>query len=168
MTFAICLPIILQSEGGFSDLSNDPGGATNFGVTLSTLSQYLGEQASVGQLHALTPSSVAPIYEELYWHPVGCDVAPDGVDLMLFDMAVNQGQPTAIRTIQGLLGLQVDGVCGPNTRKALSACDGPSMINQISVARRERYLSAPHFDVFGQGWLSRLVRTTTLALQMAS
>ena len=36
MSFEACLPIILASEGGFVDDPNDPGGATNLGITLAS------------------------------------------------------------------------------------------------------------------------------------
>ncbi len=68
MSFTNCLPIILRSEGGFVDDLEDPGGATNLGITLNTLSIWLGHTASVEEVKALTPVAVAPIYQALYWH----------------------------------------------------------------------------------------------------
>src|SRR5260370_944525 len=47
MSFAACIPIILQSEGGYVDNPRDPGGPPNLGVTLDTLSGWLERPAAV-------------------------------------------------------------------------------------------------------------------------
>src|SRR5579871_5727548 len=98
MSFADCLPVILRSEGGFVDDPQDPGGATNLGITLNTLSAWQGRTATVEEVKGLTPAAVAPIYQAMYWNVARCGQCPAGVDLMVFDEAVNQGPGRAIRT----------------------------------------------------------------------
>lgn len=70
MSFSECLPVILQSEGGFVNDPKDPGGATNLGVTLKTLSGWLGRTVTVAEVKALKPDDVAPIYQAGYWNTV--------------------------------------------------------------------------------------------------
>jgi lysozyme family protein len=166
--FDVCLQMILQSEGGFVDDPQDPGGATNLGITLNTLSHWLGRPATIAEVEALTPADVAPIYQADYWNLVGCPDWPAGVDLMVFDQAVNQGPGRAIRTLQTAVGVSADGLLGPATRAAVAASPAPQTILNIAHAREAQYRALPKFPRFGAGWLARLERTRTKALEMAA
>lgn len=42
--FERALSLVLKHEGGWSDDPADPGGATNLGVTIGTLSLWLGRR----------------------------------------------------------------------------------------------------------------------------
>jgi len=166
MSLADCLPIILASEGGFVDDPSDPGGATNLGITLETLSGWLGRPATVAEVRALTPAGVAPIYQADYWNAAHCGDCPAGVDLMVFDEAVNQGIGRAIRTLQAEVGAPADGAFGPGTLAALRAADPSATVNAIAAARDAFYRSLPTFPRFGEGWLARVARTRAAALKM--
>ena len=167
MSFDACLPIILQSEGGFVNNPADPGGATNLGVTIGTLSDWLGRPATVADVQALTPAAVAPIYQANYWNKTCCDSWDTGVDLMVFDAAVNQGPGRAIMTLQTALGVTADGGVGPATLAAAQMENAADIIAKMSAAREAFYRSLSTFSTFGTGWLNRLTRTTALARQMA-
>ena len=166
MSFSDCLAVILKNEGGFVDDPQDPGGATNLGITLNTLSTWLGQTASVEEVQSLTPDAVAPIYQALYWHVAHCGDCPPGVDLMMFDEAVNQGPGRAVCTLQMALGVKVDGQFGPLTRGALAGADPAPLIASMAAARNTYYRSLANFPRFGQGWLNRVVATETDALSM--
>jgi len=166
LSFTDCLPIILQSEGGFVDDPQDPGGATNLGITLNTLSIWLGQTASVEEVKALTPSAVAPIYQALYWHVAHGDDCPAGVDLMVFDEAVNQGPGRAVCTLQAAIGVTSDGLFGPATQTALNGADPTTTINAIAAARNAYYRSLANFPRFGHGWLNRVQTTASAAIAM--
>ena len=105
MAFADCLSIILESEGGFVDDPQDPGGATNLGVTLATLAGFRRRPVTVADVRALTVADVAPIYQADYWNVAHCGDCPAGLDLMIFDEAVNQGPGRAIRSLQRVIGV---------------------------------------------------------------
>jgi lysozyme family protein len=168
MRFEACLPVILASEGGFVDDPADPGGATNLGITLATLCGWLGRTASIADVEALTPAAVAPIYHARYWNPAHAGDSPPGVDLMVFDEAVNQGVGRALASLQSALGVAADGAFGPATQAALSAADPASLVKEIAANRESHYRALPTFPRFGRGWLARLDRTTALALGMAA
>ena len=167
MSFADCLPLILASEGGFVDDPQDPGGATNLGITLNTLSGWLGRLASLAEVKALTPATVAPIYRADYWNAAHCGACAAGVDLMVFDEAVNQGVGRAIRALQAAVGVAADGAFGPATLAAVKAADPAATINAIAASREAFYRSLPTFAHFGKGWLARVARTQAAALVMA-
>ncbi len=70
-TFERALPLVLKHEGGWSDDPNDPGGATKLGVTIGTLSLWLGRPATKTEVKALTVATVAPIYRRNWSAPIG-------------------------------------------------------------------------------------------------
>jgi lysozyme family protein len=168
MRFEACLSVILASEGGFVDDPHDPGGATNLGITLATLSSWLGRTASIADVEALTPAAAGPIYQARYWNPSHACDCPGGVDLMVFDEAVNQGVGRAVASLQAALGVTADGAFGPATRCELSAADPARLIRAIAANREAHYRALPTFPRFGRGWLARLTRTTGLALGMVA
>lgn len=168
MTFAACLPIILQSEGGFSDNPKDPGGATNLGVTQATLSAWIGHPAEIADVKALTPADVAPIYEQNYYNASHANECPAGVDMMVFDDAVNTGPGRATKRLQAALGVSADGVFGQASLAALRATQSAPLIDKLSELRKAYYESLSTFSTFGRGWLARVDRTASLAHAMVS
>jgi lysozyme family protein len=166
--FDVCLAVVLASEGGFVDDPNDPGGATNLGVTLTTLSGWLGRPATIAEVEALTPEAVAPIYRQDYWQISGCPDWPAGVDLMVFDCAVNAGVARAVRTLQSAIGVAADGIVGPATKAAVAASNRLDVIGRMATIREAFYHSLPTFGRFGKGWIARVERTKDKALEMAA
>jgi len=161
--FHRCLAEILKWEGGYVDDPRDPGGATNLGVTLATLSDWLGRSATKAEVHALTGDAVAPIYRAKYWTAVHGDDLPAGVDLLTFDASVNSGPARAAKWLQKAVGAEPDGQIGPATLAAVAASNAASVIDAIFHEREAFYRSLPTFEHFGKGWLSRLNGTATLA-----
>jgi lysozyme family protein len=164
---AVCLPIILQFEGGFADNPKDPGGATNRGVTLNTYSAYLGRSATVAELQALTVDQVTPIYSHNYWLASHADACPPGVDLMVFDAAVNSGVGRSVRWLQQALGVDADGQVGPATLAALAKASPAGLITVLKTLRAtflRGLADAPDFP----GWFVRLDRVATWAESMAA
>jgi lysozyme family protein len=164
MSFEACLPVILASEGGFVDDPHDPGGATNLGITLATLSSWLGRTASIADVEALSPAAAGAIYRARYWNPSHACDCPAGVDLMVFDEAVNQGVGRAVASLQAALGVTADGAFGAATKAALATANSANLIRAIAANREAHYRALPTFARFGRGWLARLARTTSAAL----
>jgi lysozyme family protein len=162
--FTDCLPRVLADEGGFTDDPKDPGGATNLGVTQGTLSHWLKHPATVEDVKALKPATVAPIYQTSYWNAAACDQLPVGVDYMVFDLAVNSGPGRAARFLQEAVGAPVDGGIGPTTLGDVAKMKPADIVNAISARRESFYRDQPTFWHFGKGWLDRLARVTKLAL----
>jgi lysozyme family protein len=158
--YAECLKLVLAYEGGFVNHPNDKGGATNLGVTQATLTKHLGRKATIDDVKALTPDKVAPIYEQMYWKPVWAFRLPKGVDLCVFDWAVNAGPNRAIRHLQEALKVRVDGIIGVNTLKAVEAANAKDLVKVLCYLRRDWYnrrvQEAPSQMVFLKGWLARV------------
>jgi lysozyme family protein len=130
---------ILRREGGrFTDNPNDEGGPTKWGITQNTLSQWIGRQATVDEVKAVTPELARRIYTKLYILDPGFgDIADDWTRAFCIDMGVLHGPARAVRMIQRAVGVSVDGVFGPVTRAALAAVD-PATRKQALLRERMR------------------------------
>jgi len=163
--FKECLDLLLKSEGGWVNHPSDPGGETNLGVTKRVWEEYVGHP--VESLKKLTKEDVAPLYEQKYWRPCYCEVLPRGLDFVVFSMGVNAGPGRSVKLLQSAIGCVPDGVIGPRTRELISSSNGADIIVKFSEARREYYRTLKTFPIFGKGWLARVDREESEALDMA-
>ena len=163
--YQTCLDLVLKSEGGWVNNPSDPGGETNLGVTKRVWEEYVGHP--VESLKKLTKEEVAPLYEQKYWRPCYGEVLPRGLDLLSFSMGVNAGTGRSVKLLQSSLGCVPDGVIGPKTRELISASNSATLIAKFSETRREYYRSLKTFPIFGKGWLNRVDREESEALNMA-
>lgn len=164
--FARCLAFTLQAEGGFVDNPDDPGNATNLGITIGTLSDWLGRPATVQEVRDLTPATAGIIYERRYWQTVNGDNLPLGVDLCVFDFAVNAGPARSAMRLQGLLGVTQDGAIGPATIAAAAKVSPGSLIVELGYSQLAYYRDLPGFAEFGAGWTARVRARQMAALGM--
>jgi lysozyme family protein len=162
--FENCLDLVLKSEGGWVNNPADPGGETNLGVTKRVWEEYVGHP--VETLKNLTKEDVAPLYEQKYWRATYCEVLPRGLDLLVFSMGVNGGPGRAVKLLQSAIGCVPDGVIGSRTMELIKQSNALDLIAKYSEARRSYYKSLKTFDIFGKGWLSRVDREKTEALNM--
>lgn len=157
--FEKSLKIILHHEGGFVNHPKDPGGMTNLGVTRATYESYLGRKVTEQEMRQLTPEKVRPLYKTQYWDRMRCDELPTGLDLCIFDFGVNAGTNRAIRYLQLMLKVKIDGIIGPKTIAAANEFARKTNDNGIvkyQDLRREYYRKLKTFSTFGRGWLRRV------------
>lgn len=143
--------IILGEEGGFSDDPRDPGGVTKYGIAKKFYPDL--------DIPNLTKDDAKAIYFRDYWNPVRAGELPWPLCLYVFDCAVNQGVPTAIRLLQQSLGVDVDGNFGPVTMRAASTATS-RMHARFMATRARRYVNTANFDIYGTGWFTRLFNVT--------
>ncbi|MBN8909802.1 MAG: hypothetical protein J0H99_25115, partial [Rhodospirillales bacterium] len=125
--FSRALAHVLEMEGGFSNDPYDPGGPTNRGITLEVYAKFRKETVEDGtrarliaELKPIPDATVTAIYRQRYFDPASCPVFTAPLALMHFDAAVNHGVGAAIRMLQGVAGVTVDGEIGPETLAAIS------------------------------------------------
>lgn len=168
----------LKVEGEFVDHPADPGGATKYGITQKTLSDWLGRKATKDDVKNMEWSTAKEIYKANYWDKVRGSELPPALAVLTFDVAVNSGIKNAVRNLQRALniigsGLVEDGLIGPATvRAAHSASETQtkleSVIDEFVVKRGIFYSALDTFGVFGLGWARRLVSTARLAYAVAA
>ncbi|WP_010141725.1 holin-associated N-acetylmuramidase [Oceanicola sp. S124] len=142
---------IVAREGGFVNDPDDPGGATNFGVTIHTM-RKLGldldrdGDVNVADVKALSREQALEIFLDHYFHRPRISDLPEGLWPTVFDMYVNAGA-NAVTILQRLLremGWQigVDGAIGPQTIAACheaSAAAAGHIVDAYGIARRNYY-----------------------------
>lgn len=159
----ILKPFILSFEGGFVNNKNDGGSATNKGVTLSTFRMVYGNDKTVSDLKKITDEQWMYIFKKFFWDACRADdIMSQSVANMLVDFAYNSGCGNAIRKIQGVVGVKVDGILGKNTLNAINDFDLGQWVlfDRLKVARIS-FLNAivknkPSQEVFLKGWLRRV------------
>jgi len=143
---------IVAREGGFVNDPDDPGGATNFGVTIHTM-RALGldldgdGEIGVADVRRMTRAQAVDIFVRHYFRRPRIDTLPGVLQASVFDMQVNAGA-NAVRILQRLLrgmgqAVAVDGVIGPNTAGAADAAAraAPDHIaDAYGIARRGYYV----------------------------
>jgi len=136
------------------------------GITLATFTNFLGRPATEEELRNISDAQIYAIYNRNFWNRVDGDRLPTGLDLCVFDMAVNGGVSRAVRMLQEIVGSAADGVLGPRTLAAVAEQDVLSLIRQYSEERRRFYKSLKTFPVFGRGWLRRVNEVEAKAKEM--
>jgi lysozyme family protein len=157
--FERCLAVTWspQDDGQpFHDTGGDPGGDTAWGITLLTMSHYLGRQATPDDLRSMTLATRTAIYATMYW-PQASGL-PIGADLMVFDFGVVDGPATSAKMFQKA----VDGWIGPKTLALAAKISPRSLITSTSIMQHAHVLTLnPEFRT---GWVNRIARDTGIAL----
>ncbi|HEY3623652.1 MAG TPA: glycosyl hydrolase 108 family protein, partial [Roseiarcus sp.] len=164
--FDACIPFIFKAEGGYSDNPADPGGPTNFGITLATLKTYEGKpNLTADDVKKLSPEMAKEIYRTAYWNRMQCGALPAGLDLEVFDFGVNSGPAESVKTLQRIVGVTQDGSIGPITLAAVGQFNVGDLITRFAQARLAFYqsLNMPEFE---QGWATRVAQIQTAAAKM--
>lgn len=166
--FEKCLSEVLRHEGGYVDHPDDPGGATNMGITRKTLARWRKVSPWTAlpktAVATLTRGEAALIYRASYWNACGAGRMPQGIDLALFDFAVNSGPDRAVRVLQAALGIAADGAVGPVTLTAVAAAEPRQLINALCDRRLSFLQRLTTFSIFGRGWTNRVAAIRTAAL----
>lgn len=149
MNFNKAVEFIFHHEGGYVNDPIDPGGETNFGISKRAFPEV--------DIKNLTKGMAKHLYELHYWLPLKCDGLPSVLRLAAFDCAVNQGVSFAIKEMQKIAKVEIDGIVGNETLNAINNLDHLWMLERFMQARLNRYLANKNFHRYGKGWLGRLI-----------
>lgn len=142
---------IVNREGGYVNDPDDPGGATNFGVTIHTIRRLgidLDRDGSVTaqDVRLLTRAQAIEIFITYYFEKPLIAQLQHALQASVFDMYVNAGG-NAVKILQNLLGemgydVAVDGALGPQSLAAAVAAyrSAPDhLVDAYGIARRNYY-----------------------------
>jgi lysozyme family protein len=169
VVFEESLEFTLAWEGGYVNHPDDPGGATNKGITQKVYDAYREKRGEPPEpVLEITNDAVEAIYLNQYWKPSGCDeiaTFSPSVAMCQFDAAVNVGVHRATKWLQSVVRADRDGVYGPLTHEqftiALDQVGEDEVVDQL-IAKRESWYAYlrdrpdANFGVFYQGWINRV------------
>jgi lysozyme family protein len=151
-----CLDGTLKWEGGYSNHPADPGGPTNFGITIGDYRKFVKPDATAADVRAMSIDDAMTIYRKRYWDAMCCDELPTGVDYCIFDYAVNSGAGRAPKVLQRCLDIGVTGKMDAATMAAATLADCGQLVD-ANCDERMRFLQALRtWPVFGRGWSRRV------------
>ena len=177
--FNKAIDAVLLHEGGFVDHKADPGGATNFGISLRWLKDQ-GDLDKDGWLDgdldhdgdvdaadilAISREDAIKLYRDRFWDPYKYDqIASQMVAGKVFDFTVNMGSKQSHKLLQRAcrscgFAIVDDGMIGPGTLKAVNAASDVMLLAALrsEAAGFYRMLCAtnPERNAFLDGWLTR-------------
>lgn len=145
------------SEGGFVNHKDDPGGATNYGVTQKTFDRWRkSRDEPTASVRNLSHAEALQIIEFQFFDKVAADRLPSGLDYATADYSVNSGPAKAAKDLQRVVGVPADGVIGVQTLAAVRAMPTEDVIRQLCERRWAFMQSLKHFDSFKSGWRTRV------------
>lgn len=150
-TYAQAISQVLKDEGGYTNDPKDPGGPTNWGITIHDAQTYWKADATAEDVKSMPLSVAEDIYSRHYATAIGYDSLPAGVDYCVFDYAVNSGVARALMVYNRF-----------KTQDPITA------INSIYNERLKFLQRLRTWPVFGKGWTSRCTNGRALALSMVS
>ncbi len=159
---------VLKKEGGFVNHPADKGGPTNRGITLNTLSKWLGYPAHLEDIRNITVDTAKEIYRKNYFYNPGINELPIEIQPLIFDSAINHGPSRAIKFVQlvinkaGFGHVSIDGIMGPKTKmKSFQALDEMNdyfinaLVDERILFYKKIVLNDSSQSVFFKGWISR-------------
>ncbi len=169
--FDLSIPTVLRREGGFVNDPNDPGGATNYGVSLRWLkAQGLFDELVIEDgdlthdqvmvIRKMTQSDATAFYRQYWWDKYNYGaILPQMVATKILDMAVNLGAPRAHRMVQNAVNVTQDGVIGPKTLTLINSLNSMTLILNLQALQAQFYRNLvaanPARAEFLNGWLNR-------------
>lgn len=177
ITFEAAIPIVLEHEKGLADNPKDPGGITNWGISLRWL-KGLKDEDGDGFLDGdwnkdgitdwkdianMSLEQATILYEKYWWNPVYLKFPFQELATKCFDLSVNMGEIPAHRLLQRAMrsvGKRVsdDGKIGPITLNSLSLVSRDIIpAYRSEAAGYYRLICAKNQDMKWalNGWLNR-------------
>lgn len=135
-TFQIAVNRLLELEGGLVNDPSDPGGITNYGISLAFLKEndiYVNDDGIIDaqDVKDLTPEKASSIYKAYFWDKYGySNIHNQMIASKILDMSVNMGplqaHLLAQRACWALNGLGIpddDGILGEKTLAEINRWD---------------------------------------------
>lgn len=176
--FLVAIKTIFKHEGRFVNDPSDPGGATDYGISLRFL-QSLGDldhdgwpdgdinkdgECNAEDIKALSIEDAERLYKIYFWDKAGYErILDQSIATKLFDLSVNVGIVGAIKIGQRAvraatrLTIEDDGIMGFRTIAALNMAKPEILMAAIKSEAAGYYRALPKklTDKFLKGWLNR-------------
>lgn len=167
-TYGEALRRLLVHEGGYTNHPSDPGGPTNFGITIHDYRKYVKPSASAADVRAMRLDEAKAIYRAKYWDALRCGELPAGVDYSVFDYGVNSGIGRSGRVLRRVVGLpDTTHVVTDEVLRAVTGRNPKALAIAINDERLRFLKSLKTWPVFGAGWGRRVAEVRAFSLELA-
>lgn len=167
-TYDEALRRLLVSEGGYTNHPSDPGGPTNFGITLADFRKYIKPDATAADVRTMSVDQAKVIYRKCYWDAQRCDELSAGVDYSVFDYGVNSGVGRSGKVLRRVVGLPDNTSAVTDQVLAYARVRDPKVLVAAICDERLAFLkSLRTWPVFGRGWGTRVAEVRAVSLAMA-
>lgn len=157
MDFDQAFDRLIGNEGGYTPGEGDPGGETNWGISKRSYPDV--------DIANLTRDDAKEIYLRDFWQRGQMDQYDPAIAFQVFDMAVNSGIETAVRTLQRAADVAEDGHIGPVTVAAIRAKSTTDMLMLFIAHRLKFWTKLSTWQRFGKGWANRAADDLIYAAQ---
>jgi lysozyme family protein len=152
-------------EGGFGNDRRDRG---NWSTGVIGQGQLLGTKYGISgmsyphlDIKNITLQQAKEIYRKDFWRPMKCDDLPSGLDLVVWDAAVNSGGGRSAKWLQTAAGgIQVDGLIGPGTLARVADRwdeDWEDLLEDTINLRWMYMQTLATFPIYKNGWRARIL-----------
>lgn len=169
--FQHCVEAILEHEGGLSLDKRDPGGVTQWGISLRYLRSIGYDINGDGKIDkedilGLPLKGAVGIYRKYWWEKYRYAAFNELVVVeKVFDLAVNMGGTAAHKLLQIAINrlnekpIAVDGILGGQTFSAANTTDGNKLRQELRECAKHRYIEIlagnPAMEWCRKGWMNR-------------
>lgn len=168
-TYDEALRRLLAHEGGYTNHPSDPGGPTNFGITIYDYRKYVKPNATAADVRAMTVGEAKATYRSKYWNAQRCDDLPAGVDYSVFDYGVNSGVGRSGKVLRRVVGMpDTTHVVTYEVLRAVAKRDPKALVVAINDERLAFLKRLKTWPVFGNGWGARVAAVRSVSMRMAA
>ncbi|HXH54259.1 MAG TPA: glycosyl hydrolase 108 family protein [Gammaproteobacteria bacterium] len=175
--FNLAISFVLKHEGGLSNNLADPGGITNYGVSLRFLKALgnnlppgviIDEQPTVDafDVRNMNIAEARLLYKQDWWdkYQYG-NINDQFLANKVFDIAINIGPAEAAKLLQkacSQLGssLEVDGMLGSQSFTVINKLNASNLLTEfcknVTFYYQALVKNNPNLSQFLQGWLNRV------------
>ena len=148
----------IPEEGCYNNAPTDRGKETKYGITKRW---YKNED-----IPNLSRERANAILYRDYWNYNGINKLPSGVAGAVFDNAVNQGQPTAVKNTHRALGIVPGDIIGNQTLNAINNANQQEFLqnfqDEANQINQGNIRNTPQQATFENGWNNRIRRWRVL------
>ncbi len=162
--FDKAITTVLKNEGGLVNNPSDPGGITNFGISLNFY-KTINANATPSDIKNLTQDMAISIYRSSFWDRNKYNmIANQKVATKVFDACVTMdidANKCLQRAASATLNRPVidDGILGPNSLYAINYSNQDQLYGALKAEIAGHYrlvaISHPDLEKFLAGWLKR-------------
>lgn len=162
--FHKALAYTFVNEGGFSNVKEDKGGATNFGIIREELARWRHHDVTPEDVRNMKRDEAEAIYKAWYWDKLNLSkIENEHVAMALFDRAVLNGLTGVSRHVKNVLGRPQDELPNFNAHiDEINLTNPKAFVLRLAdfceAAHRRRVQQDPTQQRFLAGWLARIER----------